>query len=60
MTGDPHNDPNAQGDAFKTLFVARVVSMLKQMNLCFEMCSVDKVNVIEYFWFMSNVILFLL
>nr|XP_023399022.1 U1 small nuclear ribonucleoprotein 70 kDa isoform X1 [Loxodonta africana] len=21
---DPHNDPNAQGDAFKTLFVARV------------------------------------
>lgn len=22
--GDPHNDPNAQGDAFKTLFVARV------------------------------------
>ena len=25
-TGDPHNDPNAQGDAFKTLFVARVVS----------------------------------
>uniref|UniRef100_A0A8C5TG01 U1 small nuclear ribonucleoprotein of 70kDa N-terminal domain-containing protein n=1 Tax=Malurus cyaneus samueli TaxID=2593467 RepID=A0A8C5TG01_9PASS len=23
---DPHNDPNAQGDAFKTLFVARVVS----------------------------------
>uniref|UniRef100_A0AAY5KM35 U1 small nuclear ribonucleoprotein 70 kDa n=1 Tax=Esox lucius TaxID=8010 RepID=A0AAY5KM35_ESOLU len=23
-TGDPHNDPNAQGDAFKTLFVARV------------------------------------
>lgn len=28
MSGDPHNDPNAQGDAFKTLFVARVVSML--------------------------------
>lgn len=26
MSGDPHNDPNAQGDAFKTLFVARVVS----------------------------------
>lgn len=26
LTGDPHNDPNAQGDAFKTLFVARVVS----------------------------------
>lgn len=25
--GDPHNDPNAQGDAFKTLFVARVVSV---------------------------------
>lgn len=24
MSGDPHNDPNAQGDAFKTLFVARV------------------------------------
>lgn len=23
-SGDPHNDPNAQGDAFKTLFVARV------------------------------------
>ncbi len=29
MSGDPHNDPNAQGDAFKTLFVARVVSILK-------------------------------
>lgn len=27
VLGDPHNDPNAQGDAFKTLFVARVVSM---------------------------------
>lgn len=26
--GDPHNDANAQGDAFKTLFVARVVSVL--------------------------------
>uniref|UniRef100_A0A3P8S974 U1 small nuclear ribonucleoprotein 70 kDa n=1 Tax=Amphiprion percula TaxID=161767 RepID=A0A3P8S974_AMPPE len=25
---DPHNDPNAQGDAFKTLFVARVVSSI--------------------------------
>ncbi|KAG9342834.1 hypothetical protein JZ751_015041 [Albula glossodonta] len=23
-SGDPHNDPNAQGDAFRTLFVARV------------------------------------
>lgn len=29
MLGDPHNDPNAQGDAFKTLFVARVVSIMK-------------------------------
>lgn len=28
MIGDPHNDPNAQGDAFKTLFVARVVSRM--------------------------------
>lgn len=28
LSGDPHNDPNAQGDAFKTLFVARVVSTL--------------------------------
>lgn len=27
FTGDPHNDPNAQGDAFKTLFVARIVSL---------------------------------
>ena len=26
-SGDPHNDANAQGDAFKTLFVARVVSI---------------------------------
>lgn len=34
MSGDPHNDPNAQGDAFKTLFVARVVSMLKSNFFC--------------------------
>ena len=26
MVGDPHTDPNAQGDAFKTLFVGRIVS----------------------------------
>ena len=24
--GNPHSDPNAEGDAFKTLFVGRVVS----------------------------------
>ena len=23
---DPHNDPNANSDAFKTLFVSRIVS----------------------------------
>lgn len=41
MSGDPHNDPNAQGDAFKTLFVARVVSIL--ISACF-------LQVFLHFW----------
>lgn len=37
IAGDPHNDPNAQGDAFKTLFVARVVSMFKSHFYFFQL-----------------------
>ena len=29
---DPHNDPNANSDAFKTLFVSRIVSDLFYMG----------------------------
>jgi len=28
VLGDPTNDPNIYGDPFKTLFVARIVSIL--------------------------------
>lgn len=40
QSGDPHNDPNAQGDAFKTLFVARVVSGFSffPTNAWFKIC----------------------
>ena len=35
FSGDPHSDKAAQGDAFKTLFVARVVSSSLQFLLSF-------------------------
>ena len=31
LAGDPHNIPTATGDPFKTLFVARIVSVTVEM-----------------------------
>ena len=52
--GDPHNDPNAQGDAFKTLFVARVVSVLLVVShLEMSMQIVHAIDVIFIFPFQN-------
>jgi hypothetical protein len=32
VAGDPHNIPMATGDPFKTLFVARIVSVTVEVN----------------------------
>jgi hypothetical protein len=35
LAGDPHNIPTATGDPFKTLFVARIVSVTIQIVFFF-------------------------
>ena len=37
IVGDPHTNPGLTEDAFKTLFVARIVSLLGYVS-CFVLC----------------------
>ena len=47
---DPHNDPNATGDAFKTLFVARIVSLITS-NLFSSFINFLKIQFLHLFKF---------
>jgi hypothetical protein len=51
---DPTNDPNVEGDPYKTLFVARIVSTMAPITIWWGLSSISKAGYTDICLICSN------